>query len=82
MHQEIDCLDYSAGDCVIYALVNRANGKLYIGCTQHFYVRSWTHIYNLRRGNHKNLTLQADWRKFGERAFIFYGEYPRMTCND
>ena len=64
----------------IYAIVNKVNGKFYIGSAGRieqrpsqsgFYDRWRGHIYCLNRGDHGNQHLQNAWNKYGESAFRF-----------
>ena len=56
----------------IYKIVNRINGKYYVGSSLNTYVR-WTngHRRHLRRNNHENKHLQSAWNKYGEDNFNF-----------
>jgi group I intron endonuclease len=55
----------------IYQIINRNNGKFYIGSTLNFKKRFWHHKSQLRRGIHGNLHLQNAWLKYGESCFDF-----------
>ena len=52
-------------------LVNKVNGKRYIGSSRNFLRRKSEHISRLRRGVHINAKLQAAWNKYGEASFEF-----------
>jgi group I intron endonuclease len=56
---------------VIYRITNMANGKYYIGSAESYERRRWQHVYELKRGKHKNPRLQAAWNKYGEEMFVF-----------
>ena len=57
----------------IYAIPNRASGRIYIGYTQTGFGRRWgMHISNLRCGTHPNAPLQRDWIEFREESFSFH----------
>lgn len=56
----------------IYAIENRANGKMYIGSTIKKDVRWRAHKSDLRRGKHHSIALQRAWDKYGEENFNFY----------
>ena len=56
---------------VIYQITNMENGKYYIGSAESFERRRWQHIYELKKGTHKNPRLQAAWNKYGPDAFVF-----------
>lgn len=54
----------------IYVIVNRVNGRTYVGATLHGAHRRWTnHESTLRYGHHRILELQADWQTHGYEAF-------------
>lgn len=53
----------------IYQIVNRANGKMYVGSAIHLYRRWHLHLTQLRAGKHCNTLLQRAWSKYGESAF-------------
>lgn len=54
----------------IYKIVNRTNGKYYVGSTTNFLERWRYHHRRKLRGNfHPNQKLQNAWNKYGETAF-------------
>ena len=56
----------------IYQILNKINGKLYIGSTsESFRKRFNLHKYHLRNDKHKNSHLQYAWNKYGEESFEF-----------
>jgi group I intron endonuclease len=55
----------------IYKITNTVNNKIYIGCASNIRTRINGHLYDLRRGMHKNSYLQKAWNKYGEEVFIF-----------
>ena len=55
----------------IYAILNKENGKTYIGQSENIKARAFSHISALRKNAHVNKTLQEDYAAFGERAFVF-----------
>ena len=55
----------------IYIIINRANGKIYIGQTKDFKKRIRDHLTDFRRNVHVNKTFQDDFNKFGEECFEF-----------
>ena len=55
----------------IYALRNKVNGKLYIGCTNKFKQRKSSHAGYLNRNSHQNTYLQASHNKYGQDTFEF-----------
>lgn len=55
----------------IYKILNKANGKFYIGSALNFYVRWSLHKSNLKGNKHKNKYLQSAWNKYGEQVFEF-----------
>ena len=52
---------------IIYRVLNKINGKSYIGCTQDLKRRKIVHTYQARKGSSK--PLHVDIRKFGESNF-------------
>lgn len=55
----------------IYAIVNKVNGKRYIGSSKDIEVRWKKHINQLNRGIHGNSHLQSSWDKYGKDSFDF-----------
>lgn len=55
----------------IYKIVNKNNGRLYIGSAKNVQVRCGLHRSALRGGRHPNRYLQAAWAKYGEASFAF-----------
>lgn len=62
----------------IYQIINRINGKRYIGSAACFQQRFSMHRLRLRRGEHHSPHLQASWNKYGEFAFKFA---PLLVCS-
>ena len=59
----------------IYAIVNRINGKFYIGSTVNkkgFKNRFNQHLRQLRKKKHHSIALQRAWDKYGETNFSFF----------
>jgi len=55
----------------IYKITNLVNNKIYIGCASNIRTRKNGHLYDLRKGVHKNDYLQKAWNKYGELNFKF-----------
>ncbi len=55
----------------IYHIVNRVNGKYYIGSSNHIYRRCRRHKNDLLCNTHGNAHLQASWNKYGKSNFDF-----------
>lgn len=53
----------------IYALLNTANGRAYVGSTKCLVRRATDHRRDLFADKHGNARLQASWRKHGSDAF-------------
>lgn len=56
----------------VYEMVNKQNGKVYVGSSVDIRARIRGHICLLNRGTHHGRHLQAAWNKHGEAAFIFH----------
>ncbi len=56
----------------IYHIINRVNGKFYIGSSNHIYRRCRRHKNDLISNTHGNAHLQASWNKYGQCQFDFY----------
>lgn len=54
----------------IYAILNIANDKYYIGSAIDFADRWRLHRLELNRNNHYNRHLQKAWNKYGENSFL------------
>ena len=55
----------------IYKIVNKTNGKYYVGSSSNFSRRWDDHKYKLRRNKHHSPHLQHAWNKHGEDNFEF-----------
>lgn len=56
----------------IYGIVNKTNGKVYVGQTgERFLRRYWHHQWKLRDNSHDNTYLQNAWNKYGEDNFEY-----------
>lgn len=55
----------------IYKILNKTNGKFYLGSAVNFRKRWQLHKNQLRNNKHDNRYLQASWNKYGEVNFIF-----------
>ena len=55
----------------IYKIVNKINGKYYVGSAQNFKQRWRKHKELLNRNVHPNIHLQRSWNKHGESNFEF-----------
>lgn len=55
----------------IYAIVNKVNGKRYVGSAVDIAQRWRQHTYKLRKNNHHSKHLQNAWNKYGNEAFDF-----------
>ena len=53
----------------VYQIVNKQNGRIYVGETTQGELRWKSHLTYLRGGYHDNSNLQEDFNKFGEEAF-------------
>ena len=55
----------------IYMLLNKINGKRYIGSSKNLRARLWEHRSLLRHNKHINQHLQNAWNKYGEINFDY-----------
>lgn len=55
----------------VYAIINTANCKRYVGSSKDLKARWAAHLSRLRRGVHHSPKLQASFNKHGESAFQF-----------
>ena len=55
----------------IYKIINKINGKYYVGSSIDIYQRWRNHKSQLKRNIHKNPHLQNAWNKYGENNFQF-----------
>jgi predicted GIY-YIG superfamily endonuclease len=53
----------------VYQIINKINGKIYIGETTRAYRRRKEHFTSLKSNRHQNCKLQEDFNNFGEDAF-------------
>jgi len=54
----------------IYAIINKVNGKMYIGSSINLRKRKSTHFNNLKNNRHGNNYLQRSYNKYGKNNFI------------
>jgi group I intron endonuclease len=55
----------------VYKIINKVNGKLYIGASKVLKDRWYHHKYRLKNQFHHAPELQKDWNNFGEENFDF-----------
>lgn len=55
----------------LYKIVNKANGKFYIGSSDNINRRFSRHLLDLSKDRHDNEHLQKAWKKYGKEAFVF-----------
>ena len=55
----------------IYRIINKVNGKFYIGSTKDISKRWYQHCFALNNNTHYNTHLQNAWNKYGEENFEF-----------
>lgn len=63
--------------CGIYRIINKSNGKMYIGQSLNVETRLKQHLKSLKNGTHVNKHLQAAFDKYGEEGFCFE---PFIEC--
>ena len=57
--------------CGIYSILNKTNGKIYVGQSSNIEDRWHYHRKKLRKSFHYNTHLQNAWNKYGEDSFEF-----------
>jgi group I intron endonuclease len=55
----------------IYKIINKVNGKYYVGSSKNIHVRWRVHKSNLNNNKHPNSHLQNAWNKYGNTLFEF-----------
>lgn len=55
----------------LYIILNKENGKFYLGSTKNIKKRKSTHFRQLKKGKHHSIYLQRAYDKYGTDAFIF-----------
>jgi len=55
----------------IYKIINKINGKYYVGSTNDFKWREYQHKWALNQNKHTNPHLQNSWNKYGKDNFSF-----------
>ncbi len=55
----------------VYKIVNKVNGKVYVGSAVNLKQRKYVHLSALRRGAHHSQHLQKAFNKYGEESFNF-----------
>ena len=55
----------------IYSILNKKNGKIYVGQSINIRQRFYDHKKHLRKDIHNNKHLQSAWNKYGEDSFEF-----------
>lgn len=69
--------------CYIYFIINKVNGKRYVGQTTNFSRRKQNHISDLKCQRHDNIKLQNAWNKYGEENFYFEKiKYDNLTSEE
>lgn len=63
----------------IYKIVNKVNGKYYVGSSKNIESRWKSHRYELRRNCHKNVRLQSDYNRGDEFEYVMV---ESITLND
>ena len=66
----------------IYHIINKVNGKRYIGETVQYETRKKTHLRNLKNGEHHSIKLQKAWNKYGEDNFEFQVRQVEISSLD
>lgn len=56
----------------IYCIINKINGKCYVGSATNLSTRIKTHEHKLEKNIHDNIYLQNAWNKYGKEKFCFF----------
>lgn len=64
----------------IYQIINKVDGRRYVGQTINLHKRKQTHFSKLRNNKHPNILLQQAWNEWGEENFSF--EYEEIEIKD
>jgi group I intron endonuclease len=56
--------------CGIYRIINKGNGKFYLGSAKNIRERLVRHLYDLKRQAHHSVPLQRAWNKYGFESFF------------
>lgn len=56
----------------IYKIINKKNGKFYIGSTINISKREKRHFSDLEKNTHHCLFLQRAYKKYGKEFFLFF----------
>lgn len=59
-------------DIGVYCIENIITGLFYIGSTNKLHRRRLEHYSRLKKGSHHSLPMQRDFKKYGEKKFVFY----------
>jgi group I intron endonuclease len=57
--------------CGVYAIINKINGRIYVGSSINIHRRKLRHFRYLKNGGHENIHLQNAYNKYGKDAFEF-----------
>lgn len=55
----------------VYMIVNKVDGKFYVGSSKDIQQRVWSHISAFKKGKHANKHMQNAWNLHGEHSFEF-----------
>ncbi len=66
----------------IYKIVNKTNGKYYIGSSNNIHKRWEYHKQDLTKRKHHSPYLQRAWNKYGKDNFDFIIVLPNVSEND
>lgn len=56
--------------CGVYTITNKANGKIYVGCSKNVKRRWYEHLYQMRKGYDYNIHLKNDINTYGIENFV------------
>jgi group I intron endonuclease len=73
MQPKVDGIDFLPDSAGLYCIMNRINGRRYVGQSKNIFKRCQQHRNELIRGTEANMLLRRDAKIHGVDAFFFFG---------